>query len=75
MIPIGIMLLRRRQNLHRHHWEAFARQLGVSPRLVQRLIRSQAERRQETADAAWHDAFQDQHGEFPAPYSRIPNPK
>ncbi|WP_081619798.1 type II toxin-antitoxin system HipA family toxin [Thioalkalivibrio sp. ALJT] len=53
------------QNLHRNHWEAFAHQLGVSPRLVQRLIRSQAERLQENADA-WHDAFQDRHGEFPA---------
>lgn len=53
------------QNLHRNHWEAFARELGVSPRLVQRLIRSQAERLQENADT-WRDAFQDQHGEFPA---------
>jgi serine/threonine-protein kinase HipA len=52
-------------HLHRNHWDSFAHELGVSPRLAQRLIRSQAERLQENADT-WLDAFQDKHGQFPA---------
>lgn len=53
------------QHLHRKHWDAFAAELGVAPRLVQRLIRAQAEQLRDNADA-WMDIFQCQHGELPA---------
>lgn len=53
------------QNLHRNHWNDFADQLGVAPRLITRIIRSQAERLHDEADN-WLSAFREQHGELPA---------
>lgn len=53
------------QNLHRNHWETFATELGVSSRLVLRLIHNQAERLRDNADM-WLAEFQHQHGEFAA---------
>lgn len=53
------------QNLHRNHWDEFAAQLGVAPRLIQRLIRAQAERLHDNADD-WLAAFQDTHGNLPS---------
>jgi len=53
------------QNLHRSHWSEFADQLGVSPRLVTRLIRSQAERLHDESNN-WLDTFRCLHGELPA---------
>lgn len=53
------------QNLHRTHWEAFAAELGVAPRLILRLIRSQAERLRDNADS-WLEIFQQHYGEWHA---------
>lgn len=53
------------QNLHRIHWEAFADEIGVAPRLILRLIRSQAERLRDNADG-WLETFQQLYGERPA---------
>lgn len=53
------------QNLHRNHWEGFAQDLGASPRLVRRLVRSQAEPLADNADT-WLEEFQDRYGAFPA---------
>src|SRR5690606_21380437 len=51
------------QNLHGKHWQSFAAELGVAPRLIQRLIRSQAERLHDNADH-WLDLFQNRYGEL-----------
>lgn len=53
------------QNLHKNHWEGFAEDLGVSTRLVQRLIRAQAEQLCENADQ-WLEEFQERYGALPA---------
>lgn len=57
------------QNLHGKHWQSFAAELGVAPRLIQRLIRSQAERLHDNADH-WLDLFQNRYGEL-APLNRV----
>lgn len=53
------------QNLHRNHWDEFAHQLGVSPRLVKRTIQSQATHLCDEADN-WLNRFREQYGELPA---------
>lgn len=62
-LPIGGK--RDPQNLHRNHWDDFARELGVAPRLVQRLIHSYAERLLDNAEE-WLGEFEKAHGPAPA---------
>lgn len=62
-LPIGSQL--DPQNLSRNHWQAFAAELGVSPRLIKRLIGEQAETLRDNA-AHWLAEFQSQNGEHPA---------
>ena len=53
------------QNLHNNHWEAFAGQLAVSPRLIKNLVQQQAGRLHDEVDN-WLSDFRDQYGQLPA---------
>lgn len=47
-------------NLHRKHWDAFADQLGMAPKRIQRLIQEQTSALNENLDA-WHRNFIEEH--------------
>jgi serine/threonine-protein kinase HipA len=47
-------------NLHHNHWEAFADQLGMAPKRIQRLIQEQTSALKENLDA-WHRNFIEEH--------------
>lgn len=48
-------------NLHRNHWDAFAEQLGMAPKRIQRLIRIQSAYLDAHLDSL-HRAFLNEHG-------------
>ncbi|MCK5887480.1 MAG: HipA domain-containing protein, partial [Alcanivorax sp.] len=62
-LPVGT--LDDPQNLHNNHWEAFAGQLAVSPRLRKNLVQQQAGRLHDEVDN-WLNDFRDQYGQLPA---------